>query len=41
MKARHLICAILLALFSFGGTFTCTSTTGSDNFTEKPATPAK
>jgi len=41
MKTRNLILVILLALFSFGGTFTCTSTTGSDEFTEKPATPAK
>jgi hypothetical protein len=41
MKARNLILVILLALFSFGGTFTCKATNDSDGFTEKPATPAK
>ena len=41
MKTRHLLLTILLAAFAFGGTFTCKSTTGGDEFTEKPTTPAK
>jgi len=41
MKTRDLISLILLALFAFGGTFTCKSTTDSDHHTQNPSTPAK
>jgi hypothetical protein len=41
MKTRHLIAIILFALFAFGGTFTCTSSNDSDEFTKNPTTPAK
>ena len=41
MRVRNLLVLILLALFSFGGTFTCKSDNDSDDFTDKPTTPAR
>ena len=38
---RQALLLALLAAFSFGGTFTCRSDTDSDDFTDKPTTPAK
>ena len=41
MNLRNLLIVLLLAAFSFGGTFTCTSSSDSDKHTENPTTPAK
>ena len=37
----RLLIILVCCLFSFGGTFTCTSDQDSDNFTANPSTPAK
>jgi hypothetical protein len=41
MSWRNLMLLMICALFAFGGTFTCTSSTDSSKHTENPRTPAK
>ena len=41
MNFKRLLLIVLCAALTFGGTFTCKSTTDSDKFTEDPTTGAK
>ena len=41
MTLRNLVLVMLLAAFAFGGTFTCKSSTDSDDHTKNPTTPAR
>jgi hypothetical protein len=41
MTWRKLLLLALLCVFAFGGTFTCTSSSDSAEFTKDPQTPAK
>ena len=41
LRLRDLLLLIVCAVFAFGGSFTCTSNTDGEKFTENPKTPAK
>jgi hypothetical protein len=41
MSWRKLLMVFVCCAFAFGGTFTCTSSSDSDDFTQNPQTPAK
>jgi hypothetical protein len=38
---QTLLMLVVCAVFAFGGSFTCRSSSDSDTFTENPKTPAK
>lgn len=41
MTWRRLVLLLICCALAFGGTFTCSSSNDSDDFTQNPQTPAK